>query len=79
MSKCGRRSGIRRRNHRRTTDKLPATRRGIEAAWNYKHRGQIEHAHANIDEGNSIILKGIQRLEEMGEADYIPEFRSALR
>ncbi len=50
----------------------------IGVAWNLKHRGQIEQARGNIEDGNNIILQGIQQLEQMGDEDYIPEFRSAL-
>lgn len=50
----------------------------IGIAWNLKHRGQIEQARGNVEDGNNIILQGIQHLEQMGDEDYIPEFRSAL-
>jgi len=49
----------------------------IGIAWNLKHRGQIAKAAGEIDYGNSLMQQGIQKLVEIGNKEYIPEFEEA--
>jgi tetratricopeptide (TPR) repeat protein len=54
-------------------------RDGIGFAWTLRRRGLLEHARGNIEIGNRLILTGIQKLKEIGNVDYLPDFEKALR
>jgi hypothetical protein len=50
----------------------------IGIAFYLKRLGQIEQKQGNIEEGNKLILSGIQKLEESGNRTYIPDFEKVL-
>lgn len=52
---------------------------GIGIAWTLKRRGQIEHARGNVESGDQLIREGIEKLKEIDNLDYIPDFEQALQ
>lgn len=51
---------------------------GIGIAWTLRRKGLLLKAQGQMGEGNRLILQGIEKLEEIGNRDYIEDFRKAL-
>lgn len=51
---------------------------GIALAWTISRKGLLLKAQGYKEQGNQIILSGIQKLREMGNEDYIADFENFL-
>jgi tetratricopeptide (TPR) repeat protein len=51
---------------------------GIGIAWTLRRKGLLLKAQGQMGEGNRLILQGIEKLEEIGNCDYVEDFRKAL-
>lgn len=55
-----------------------AVQDGIGLAWCLKRRGELLKFEGKLEEGNRLIQQGIDKLQEMGSAVYLPDFEKAL-
>ena len=51
----------------------------IRIAWSYARKGRLEQAYGNIENGNELICKGIEKLREIGHIDYIKDIETFLK
>lgn len=51
---------------------------GVGIAWTYRRQGLLLKVQGEIDGGNQLIQKGIAKLVEIGNEDYLEDFHKAL-
>jgi tetratricopeptide (TPR) repeat protein/mRNA-degrading endonuclease RelE of RelBE toxin-antitoxin system len=50
----------------------------VGLAWNNKHRGQLLHAHGDLEGGNRLIHQGIELLQQNHYPEYVGPLQKAL-